>query len=126
MADNKHPDEQSFERVAPGDVVEKVPDAQRDEVKQIQKSLEKPWEPQRERYQVAGWLAKGLLYAFVGVITWSGVLVFTLLFRSMSAPIDKAQADLVTGFFKDLLPFIATPLGVALGFYFRESHSDPD
>jgi len=119
MADDKYP------RVTPDEVVEdvtqKVPEPQRAEARQLHESLKGQW---AQRYEVAGWLAKGLLYVFAGVIAWGGVLMTILLICSMGATIDKEQIDLVTGFIKDVLPFIATPLGVALGFYFRELRAE--
>lgn len=124
MADNKPP----YERMTPSQFVaeatQKVPETQRDEAKRLQesqKSLEKPWEPQRERYEVAHWLAKGLLLTFSIMITLSGVLIIAILIiKATNANISDEDINLAIGFVKDLLPFVATPLGVAMGFYFRE------
>lgn len=118
-------EKRSFERTTPDEIVaavmQKVPEGS--ETSQLRRSLEEQWEPLRERYDVARWLAKGLLWIFSFIIAWSGVLMMTLLIISAtSSNIDSEQIDVVTGFVKELLPFIATPLGVALGFYFRELH----
>ncbi len=121
MAHDKHP----YERVTPGELVAEVtgsvPQDQRDEARQLQKSLEEQWFPLKERYEVARVLAKGLLYLFFFIVAWSGFMMLTLLVLNVTTSrVSSDQLDLVVDFVKDLLPYIATPLGVALGFYFRE------
>ena len=123
MAQDAH----SYARATPGEIVaeftQKAPETQRDEAKQLHDSLEKQWEPQKARYEGARWLAQWLLYTFLFVIVWSGIMILTLLIlgtiTATRANVGETQINLVTGFIKDLLPYIATPLGVALGFYFR-------
>lgn len=121
MADDKHP----YERVTPGEFVVEVTETasedQRDETRQLQKSLEEQWFPLRERYEVTRVLTRGLLNVFIFVIVWNGVMLLTLLILDVTtSKVGGDQIDLVTDFVRDLLPYIATPLGVALGFYFRE------
>jgi hypothetical protein len=122
MANNKHP----YERVTPDELLAEItkgaPETEQEEVRQLHRSLEEKWVPLKERYNMARWLAKGLLWLFAFIIAWSGVLMMTLLVASAMSPnIGDKQISLVTSFVKELLPFIATPFGVALGFYFREA-----
>jgi len=121
MAGDKHP----YERVTPSELVAEVTEMasenQRDEARQLQKSLEEQWFPLRERYEVARMLARGLLCIFFLIVAWSGIMMMTLLILDVTTSrVSSDQIDLAVDFVKDLLPYIATPLGVALGFYFRE------
>lgn len=107
MAENGQPYDQvdPNEIVIVGDKTEKV-------------SLEGRWlGMEAKRYDIAGWLAKGLFWVFAGIIALSAILFFILVYRGGVDP----ETNLVAGFIKDLMPFIATPLGVALGFFFREA-----
>jgi hypothetical protein len=123
MADDKHP----YERVTPDEIVAQIvkraPEIERDEARQLHQSLQEQWEPLRERYEVARLLARWLFYTFFFVVVWSGILMLSLLVLSATTSrVGREEIDIVTDFVKDLLPYIATPLGVALGFYFREVH----
>lgn len=123
----------SERRITPSEfvdeVIQNVPEIRRDEARQLQKSQEslegQQWESQKERYDVARWLAKGLLWTFSFIIAWSGLLVLVLLVLSAfsgtgNIVVTSDMIDMAADFVKDLLPFVGTPLGVALGFYFRE------
>jgi hypothetical protein len=126
MANDKLP----YKRVTLDELVtntlQDVPEAQRKPIEQLVKSLEVQWVLERERYETAHWLAKGLLWVFISLIILGGVLMLTLLIIGVVKPdvLNEKLIGLVTSFVKDLLPFIATPLGVALGFYFRGSRQE--
>jgi hypothetical protein len=92
-------------------------------------TLNEPWfEMTRRRSWTASFLAIGLLILYALVMVGSGAAITMLIFISFFS--NRPITDFITGigqildFIKVLLPFIATPLGVALGYYFRESQSD--
>ena len=80
-------------------------------------ALDKPWQPERARFKMASRLAYGLLGLFALTIACSGIVITTLVVTSV---ILKNADILITGmeqmlrFITTLLPYIATPLGVAL------------
>ncbi len=91
-------------------------------------ALDKPWRPERARFKMASRLAYGLLVLFGLTIACSGT-VLTALVITCAIPGtdggDPANAiDQMIKFFTTLIPYIATPLGVALGYFFRESRSE--
>jgi len=109
MAGDKHP----YERVTSSELVAEVtrtmPQDQREEARQLQKSLEEQWFPLKERYEVARTLAKGLLCTFFFIIAWSGVMILTLLILSATtSEAGRDQIDLVVDFVKDLLPIASS------------------
>jgi hypothetical protein len=125
-------DKSLYERMTPSEFVakatEKVPETQRDEAKQLQQSQEslenQQWEPLKERYDIARWLARGLFWTFSFLIVGSVIIMLVWLILSAINPnIGSEEINLATDFVKGLLPAISTPLGIALGFYFRETRS---
>lgn len=90
------------------------------------RGLNKPWEPQKARFQMAGYLAVGLLILFGLTIVCNGFIVTTLIVASaLSDHLDPSNGvKQITDFVAMILPYIATPLGVALGFFVKESRDE--
>jgi len=86
--------------------------------------LDEPWLAQ-VRLQMAGRLAIGLLILFGITIACSGTIIALLIITPLIS--DKVTGDSTAGitqimeFATMLLPYIATPLGVALGYFCREA-----
>ena len=114
----------------------KYPQVQLDELivdKQTSDSLtalDVPW-TEKVRLQMASRLASGLLYVFGFTIAGSGIVIAILVVIGLISPetssasnstasaSQKAVEDILS-FATTMLPYIATPLGVALGFFFKE------
>jgi hypothetical protein len=96
-----------------------VADAQ---VKRSLSALDEPW-AQKARLRTASVLAIGLLVLFGLTIACSGIVITTLVITSASSNKPDATNEIgqMVNFATVLLPYIATPLGVALGYYFRET-----
>ena len=129
MADNAPP----YERVTPTqfvvDATQNAPETQRDEARQLQASLDKPWEPERARFRMASGLAWGLLGLFVLTIVCSGIAITTLVIASafsdaVAGNLTSGIDDLMLRFITTLVPYIATPLGIALGYFFRGARGE--
>jgi hypothetical protein len=90
--------------------------------------LDVPWQRERVRLRTASVLAIGLLALFALTIACNGSVITALVITSANSnePVSNVVAGIreMTEFAKMLLPFIATPLGVALGYYFRETQRD--
>jgi len=88
-------------------------------------ALDRPWQPERTRLQIASTLAFGLLGLFALTISCSGIIIIVLIVASTvvnTGSNDPANSiEQMMKFMTTLLPYIATPLGVALGYFFRES-----
>lgn len=88
-------------------------------------SMGERWHPQRAHFQMAGRLAMGLLVLFAITIACSGTAVTALIVAEFFS--DNANSNTAAGieqmvkFVATLIPYIATPLGVALGYFFKES-----
>jgi len=86
------------------------------------------WQGQMARFQMAGALAVGLLLLFGLTIACNGTVITVLIITSTIA--DKTTSDSTAGiglmieFAKMILPYIATPLGVALGYFFRDTRRE--
>ena len=93
-------------------------------------SLNEPWQPQKTRLRTANILAFGLLILFGLTIACSGVVIAALIIGNVNSTngLEAEELQVVIqetiNFVTKLLPFIATPLGVALGYYFREPPHD--
>jgi hypothetical protein len=91
-------------------------------------SLRDPWQAKKHRFQIAGGLAIGLLVLFGLTIVCSGLIVTTLIVASATSGALAADpnggVDQIVNFITTVLPYIATPLGVALGFYFKDSRAE--
>jgi hypothetical protein len=81
-------------------------------------SLQKEARLQTQTYElnvyerkIAGWLARGILIIFgaVSLILLLWVLIFLSIGKTGTDALEMA---------KTILPYLATPLGVALGYYF--------
>jgi hypothetical protein len=98
------------------------------QAKRTLSALDKPWEPKKVRYRTASILAIGLLILFgLNIICSGGVITLLVIAGSIS---NKPSSDVIGGiqqiaeFMKMLLPYVATPLSVALGYYFRETQGE--
>lgn len=117
-AENESP----YQRVSLEDA---VADAQ---VKRSLSALDEPWHPQKVRLRIASSLAVGLLILFGLTIACSGTAIIGLVIASIVS--GKTTSDplagikQVTEFVAMLLPYIATPLGVALGYFFRQTQNE--
>jgi len=90
--------------------------------------LEKPWLAQKAHFEMAGRLAIGLLILFALTVACSGIAITSFIITSATS--DNVNDNFAAGigqlieFVKALLPYIATPLGVALGYFFKESSGE--
>jgi uncharacterized BrkB/YihY/UPF0761 family membrane protein len=86
-------------------------------------ALDEPWQAKKARLRTASILAIGLLVLFGLTIACSGIVITTLVIASASSNKPDATNEIgqMVNFATVLLPYIATPLGVALGYYFRET-----
>jgi len=90
-------------------------------------ALDQPWQPERARFKMASRLAYGLLGLFALTIVCSGIVITIMIITSA---VSKSSDNLIKGmeqmmtFITTLLPYIATPLGVALGYFFREPRNE--
>lgn len=91
-------------------------------------ALDEPWDSQKARFRTASVLAIGLLILFGLTIVCNGTVITTLVIAGIvsgkPASDPTAWIKQVTEFTAMMLPFIATPLGVALGYYFRETQGE--
>jgi len=103
---------------------EAVADAQ---LKDALATFDEPWQPQKARLQMAGYLAFGLLGLFALTVACSGAVITALVITSTmpntSGDPTKGIEQMIQ-FVTTLLPYIATPLGVALGYFFKESKEE--
>jgi hypothetical protein len=112
----------TYERISLRDA---VTDAQ---TKDDLSRLDEPWQPKKARFKMAGRLAIGLLILFGITIACNGTVIALLVVTPLIS--DKATGDStmnvkqITEFATTLLPYIATPLGVALGYFFRETEEE--
>ncbi len=79
-------------------------------------TLNAPWRPQRARFQIASRLAYGILVLFGFIIVLNGTTVAILACTNGS----QEEVELISSFAKIILPYLVTPLGIALGYFFRE------
>jgi len=90
---------------------------------------EKPW-TEIVRLGTASNLAYGLFGLFAFTILSSIIVISILTFRQPVLGLENGssypaeQIKLIVEFAKAVLPYVATPLGIALGFFFRESKSE--
>jgi hypothetical protein len=90
-------------------------------------ALDQPWQPERARFKMASRLAYGLLGLFALTIACSGIVITIMI---VTSAVSKSSDNLIKGmeqmmtFITTLLPYIATPLGVALGYFFREPRNE--
>jgi hypothetical protein len=87
--------------------------------------LDEPWQPEKARFRMASVLAIGLLILFGLTVACSGVVITTLVITcaitGISSENPTVVIDKMLQFVTTLIPYIATPLGIALGYFFRES-----
>ncbi|MDY7040205.1 MAG: hypothetical protein SVX38_05010 [Chloroflexota bacterium] len=96
-----------------------VTDAQ---VKRDLSALDEPWQPQKARLRMAAYLAFGLLILFGLTIACNGSIIPMLAIASIVNKSEPTKAITpMLDFAKMVLPYIATPLGVALGYFFRDT-----
>jgi len=90
-------------------------------------ALNKAWESEKARIEieVASQLASGLLKLFGFTVVCGGIVSSVLAIMGSIPGIvtgDPTRGfNLVLDLVKTLMPYIATPLGVALGYFFRET-----
>jgi len=97
------------------------------QAKQAISALDEPWQPKRAHFTMASRLAYGLLILFGLTIVCNGTTITTLIITSAipGAPSDLAGTiEQMLKFVTTLLPYIATPLGVALGYFFRDARTE--
>ncbi len=108
-----------YKQIRPEDV---ITDAQ---LRKSLSALDEPWQPERARFRMASALAVGLLVLFALTVGCNGTVMMTLIIAwavkgtggdNMTDIIDKMLQLITT-----VIPYIATPLGVALGFFFRDA-----
>ncbi|MFQ6102106.1 MAG: hypothetical protein ACE5OS_12855 [Anaerolineae bacterium] len=87
------------------------------QLREVLSDLNKSWESEKARLEIASRLAFGLLLVFGFAVICSGIVISVLAF-AYGDP-DKG-IEQMRDFFNMLLPYIATPLGIALGYFFRE------
>ena len=103
----------------------RIEDLVDDQVKQEIAPLNDPW--LHTRLQTARYLAFSLVFLFGFTIICdlisSLLVVFTTLLLSSDRSPDQATKafNLLMDSFTNILPYIATPLGVALGYFFKDS-----
>ena len=104
---------------------EATPDTQ---LREDLSSLDKPWQSERARFKMASRLAYGLLGLFALTIACSGTVITTLVVTyAIPGTGGGHPADAIAQmlqFVTTLIPYIAMPLGVALGYFFREPRSE--
>lgn len=87
-------------------------------------ALDEAWQAEKARFTVASILAVGLLVLFGLTVACSSVVIVALIITSAipgSAGSNPGEViDKMIQFVTTLIPYIATPLGIALGFFFRE------
>ena len=85
--------------------------------------LSEAWEPEKVRLETASKLAVGLMALFGFVVASSGIvtLILSIVCATGSGGNPEDGIQYMRDFFNMLLPYIATPLGIALGYFFRES-----
>jgi len=80
------------------------------------------------KFTMARTLAIGLLILFGLTIACNGtvitVLVITCAIKGTASDETLAVIDKMLQFVTTMTPYIATPLGIALGFFFRESRGE--
>ncbi len=95
------------------------------QVRQSLSNLDQPWGSRRARFQIARTLAIGLMVLFGLIIICSGTGVISLTVISAFPQMNSGQTtqsyELIMSFVSLTLPYIATPLGVALGYFFKDS-----
>jgi len=98
------------------------------QAKQAISALDQPWQPERRaRFTMASRLAYGLLGLFGLTIVCNGATITILIITSAipGTPSDLAGTiEQMLKFVTTLLPYIATPLGVALGYFFRDARTE--
>lgn len=96
--------------------------------------LDEPWRERVTlglaigRFGVAGVLATGVLILFSLTICCTGTSITMLITAGVisgQAAFDTADAvECMMKFLTTLLPYVATPLGLVLGFFFRARNSE--
>jgi hypothetical protein len=113
--------ESSYELISPEDA---ITDPQ---AKRLFSELDEKWYHQTRHLTTSG-LALGLLVLFGLIIICSGVTVSALVITDsiLHEPSSDQTSGIqqMTEFIAVLLPYIATPLGVALGYYFRGAQGE--
>jgi hypothetical protein len=104
------------------------------EIDQVQgKELSEPWKGQiqKARFWMAGYLAFGLLLLFGLTICCSGSVITSLVVtNAVTNALNKTSSNpqggitQMTDFVVTLLPYVATPLGIALGYFFKGSSEE--
>lgn len=97
------------------------------EEKENTPSLRDPWQAKKWRSQTAGILAIGLLVLFALTVLCNGLILTAFAVTTAVKGNFENPGEGVTqimDFTTTILPYIATPLGIALGFYFKESKSE--
>ena len=118
MADNASP----YRQIRPEDVISD------EQLKETLSTLDQPWQPEKARFTMASIMAVGLLVLFGLTIACSSAVIMTLVITwAVQGPSGAGAAeaiDKMLQFVTTLIPYIATPLGIALGFFFRELRLD--
>jgi uncharacterized BrkB/YihY/UPF0761 family membrane protein len=103
------------------------------ELREAISALDQPWQREKARFKIASRLAYGLLVIFGLAVACNGAVVIALIITStISGMVTEKGIDPATGidpmlrYITTLLPYIATPLGVAFGYFFRESQEEEE
>lgn len=114
MAEKESP----YKQVRPEDAITD------EQTKEAFTALDQPWQPEKARFQMASVLAVGLLVLFGLTVACSSIIIVVLVITwaiQGTGGADPGEAiDKTLQFVTTLVPYIATPLGIALGFFFRE------
>jgi len=116
MPENEGP----YKQIRPEDMVTD------EKMKEALSALEQPWQPEKARFTMASVLAIGLLVLFGLTVACSSTVIVSLVITSALPSASNANPgeaiDQMLQFVTTLIPYIATPLGIALGFFFRDIH----
>jgi hypothetical protein len=118
MAEKESP----YKQVRPEDAITD------EQTKEALTALDQPWQPERARFQMASVLAVGLLVLFGLTVACSSTVIMALFVTwaiQGAGDLNAGDAiDKMLQFVTTLIPYIATPLGIALGFFFRELRAE--
>jgi hypothetical protein len=113
--------ERSYELISPEDAISDP------QAKRLFSELDQKWDDKTRNLTASG-LALGLLVLFGLIVICGGVTVSALVITDII--LHEPSSDQTSGtqqvidFIGLLLPYIATPLGVALGYYFRGAQGE--
>ena len=114
--------ESQYKQIRPEEAVTDV------QLREALSALDQPWQPEKARFTMAIVLTVGLLAMFGLTIACSSVVIVGMIGLwavQGTGGADVGEAiDKMLAFVTMLIPFIATPLGIALGFFFRELRPD--